>query len=53
MFLVVILLALAYGSPDMSFPWWIWVLALIFGSLDIDIHVPYIGTRARRDGDGA
>lgn len=26
---LVILLALAFGSPDMSFPWWVWVLAVL------------------------
>ncbi len=27
---ILILIALAYGSPDMSFPWWVWGLALCY-----------------------
>lgn len=26
--LVVVLLALAYGTPNFSFPWWVWALAV-------------------------
>jgi len=37
--LFVLLLALAYGSLDLSFPWWIWVLVLFWGSRDIVVTV--------------
>jgi hypothetical protein len=30
--LTVLLLALAYGSADMSFPWWVWMLSVFFSS---------------------
>lgn len=29
---LVILLALAYGTPGWSFPWWVWLLAAMTSS---------------------
>lgn len=26
---IIILLALSFGSPDMSFPWWVWLLSTL------------------------
>jgi len=27
--LLILLLALAFGSPNMEFPWWVWVLTIL------------------------